>query len=176
MSRIDKTNIQIDTSPNFESMIFEDEEENIYIEISFGLGVDPKKKITYIEILDSQYDNDKPRAEKGLTRKRLCELMHFGIKQKLYPATNKVKLEAGRLAGVKNFDQGKLENMYKKMGFKSSDKDGSNIFLMSMTDFFKWCKTTYGDDVLEAIAKKPLKKTKKNKKNKIVEKKKLLKL
>lgn len=110
-------------------------------------------KLVFIEILNSKADDNKPRAKKGLTRSILCQLIHYGLKKKLFSKKVDIGLEPGNLKNKgQKHNQVKLTQMYEKMGFEIFPQS-EEALKISLDNFFKWCDSTYGSKHLEIMSK-----------------------
>ena len=139
-------------------IIYDDPENNIFIEIDLGghYKLDKFGKLIYIDVLNSQEDRKKERARPGLTRNILCQLLHYALKKKLFSKTHVIGLTPGDL-GSMSHNQEKLTQMYKKMGFKEYPEDiypgdRPQPMQMSLDNFFKWCDSKHGTKYLEILA------------------------
>lgn len=156
------------SDPRIQEIIYDDEESNIYIELTLT-----GKKDLLIEFQYSQFNKDKPRAPKGSTRKILCNLINNLIEKNVVSKTATVSLITGDIGGTQGqkHDVTKLKKMYEEMGFKAQrDKDSKDqMYEMSIKKFFEWCQKTYTDEFFILAEKKKPKVIKIKKKPKVPE-------
>lgn len=154
------------SDPRIQEIIYDDEETNIYIELTLT-----GKKDLLIEFQYSQFNKDKPRAPKGSTRKILCKLIDNLLEKNVLSKTATVSLITGDIGGTEGqkHDVTKLKKMYEEMGFKAQrDKDSKDqMYEMSIKKFFEWCQKTYTDEFFRLAEKKKPKVIKIKKKPKV---------
>ena len=154
--KFDESLINIEKKGRKKEVVYDDEESNMYIELSI-----PNRKNLTIEFQYSQFNKDKPRAPRGTTRKMLCKLINYVIEKNMITENAMVSLVAGDIEGTtdQKHDLIKLKKMYESMGFEATAEfPDSAIYAMPIKKFFEWCKKTYTDEFFILAEKKRPKK------------------
>lgn len=133
-----------------------------------------QEHLVHLKELNSQVESDEPRAEKGLTRKILCSLIYYIIKNNIQGVSDNTLfiLEPVDISGVGNLDN--LKFMYKSMSLNPRNKFGDSFdpwWETTVGNFLKWCEGKYNNfeedwdyDLVSQGSKEDRKKIMKNEK------------
>ena len=152
----DPSNLSIEGEKN-NYTFYEYDDNNMLINIEV-YNEDPNlqnirgEKRVELSYLSSQYNQSKPPARKGETRKVLCGLLEFILKNKISSINDNTPFYAEPVDINKLGNIEGLYNMYRDMSLNPMNRGkGDPLWVSTVDRVLKWCKIKYAGMELENI-------------------------